>query len=235
MRNIAENIWETLNDLEEFIEYGYKTDFREKYVYKGCTPDNEQAENTDTLNSIAEEIRKCRKCELCEKRNMVVPGAGSGCPKVLIIGEAPGGDEDRQGIPFIGAAGRYLDKWLDAVNLDRNKDCFIGNIVKCRPPGNRDPETDEIYSCMPYLERQIAILKPEIILTLGRISGRIITGEDSGIGRMRGRIYSYKGIPVVPTYHPSAVLRYPEKYRKPVWEDLQKLRAELDRLLSPRN
>ena len=235
MRNIAENIWETLNDLEEFIEYGYKTDFREKYVYKGCTPDNEQAENTDTLNSIAEEIRKCRKCELCEKRNMVVPGAGSGCPKVLIIGEAPGGDEDRQGIPFIGAAGRYLDKWLDAVNLDRNKDCFIGNIVKCRPPGNRDPEPDEIYSCMPYLERQIAILKPEIILTLGRISGRIITGEDSGIGRMRGRIYSYKGIPVVPTYHPSAVLRYPEKYRKPVWEDLQKLRAELDRLLSPRN
>ena len=235
MRTIAENIWETLNDLEEYIEYGYKTDFREKYVYKGCTPEDEQSENTDTLDSIAEEIRKCRKCELCEKRNMVVPGAGSGCPKVLIIGEAPGGDEDRQGIPFIGAAGRYLDKWLDAVNLDRNKDCFIGNIVKCRPPGNRDPEPDEIYSCMPYLERQIEILKPEIILTLGRISGRIITGEESGIGRMRGRIYSYKGIPVVPTYHPSAVLRYPEKYRKPVWEDLQKLRAELDRLLASRN
>ena len=148
----------------------------------------------------------------------------------MIVGEGPGGDEDIKGIPFVGAAGQYLDKWLSAINLDRHRDCFIGNIVKCRPPGNRDPEPDEIYKCLPYLERQIALLKPDIILTLGRISGRILTGEDSGIGRMRGRVYTYNGIPVIPTYHPSAVLRYPEKYKRAVWEDLKKLRSELDRI-----
>ncbi len=186
----------------------------------------------DSLDIIAGEIENCRKCVLCEKRNRVVPGAGSPNPDVLLVGEGPGGDEDIQGIPFVGAAGKYLDKWLTAISLDRKRDCFIGNIVKCRPPKNRDPENDEIHACLPYLERQISLLKPKIILTLGRISGRILTGEETGIGRMRGRIYSYKNIPVIPTYHPSAVLRYPEKYKRPVWEDLQKLKAELDRIKS---
>ena len=230
MRNAAENIWETLTDLEELIKYGEKTDTREKYIYLGCRSDEKSFTPGDTLEKIAEEVENCRKCVLCEKRNRSVPGAGSPSPKVLIVGEGPGGDEDRQGIPFVGAAGRYLDKWLAAVNLDRFKDCFIGNVVKCRPPGNRDPEPDEIYACMPFLDRQIALLKPCMILTLGRISGRMLTGEETGIGRMRGRIYSYNGIPVIPTYHPSAVLRFPEKYKRPVWEDLQKLRAELDKI-----
>ena len=231
MRKIVENIWDTLNDLEELMQYGYKTDSREKYINTPVKPglnSHSGLVSGDSLSIISDEVSKCRKCVLCERRNKVVPGAGSDNPKVLIIGEGPGGDEDRQGIPFVGAAGQYLDKWLAAINLDRTKDCFIGNIVKCRPPGNRDPEASEISACLPYLERQIALLKPQIILTLGRISGRIITGEETGIGRMRGRIYSYKGIDVIPTYHPSAVLRSPEKYKRPVWEDLKKLKAELD-------
>ena len=230
MRNAAENIWETLTDLEELIKYGYTTDSREKYVYLGCRSSDGSCSPGDTLEKIAEEVASCRKCGLCETRNRVVPGAGSPNPKLLIIGEGPGGDEDRQGIPFVGAAGQYLDKWLNAINLDRYQDCFIGNIVKCRPPKNRDPEPDEIHACLGYLERQISLLQPQIILTLGRISGRILTGEESGIGRMRGRIYQYKGIPVIPTYHPSAVLRYPEKYKRAVWEDLKKLKAELNRI-----
>ena len=232
MRNAAENIWETLTDLEELIKYGAKTDTREKYIYLGCRAEKENCRPGDTLEKIAEEVETCRKCILCEKRNRVVPGAGSPSPKVLLVGEGPGGDEDLQGIPFVGAAGQYLDKWLAAINLDRYKDCFIGNVVKCRPPGNRDPEPDEIYACMPFLDRQIALLNPLIILTLGRISGRMLTGENTGIGRMRGRIYSYKGIPVIPTYHPSAVLRFPEKYKRPVWDDLKKLRAELGKIIS---
>ncbi len=230
MRNAAENIWETLNDLEDKIKYGYMSEKREKYVFLGCSTGDRSCIPGDSIKRIADEVEHCRKCVLCEKRNRVVPGDGSPAPLVMIVGEGPGGDEDIKGIPFVGAAGQYLDKWLSAINLDRHRDCFIGNIVKCRPPGNRDPEPDEIYKCLPYLERQIALLKPDIILTLGRISGRILTGEDSGIGRMRGRVYTYNGIPVIPTYHPSAVLRYPEKYKRAVWEDLKKLRSELDRI-----
>ncbi len=134
MRNAAENIWETLTDLEELIKYGYTTDSREKYVYLGCKSVEGSCTPGDTLEKIAGEVDSCRKCGLCESRNMVVPGAGSPGPKVLIIGEGPGADEDRQGLPFVGAAGQYLDKWLNAINLDRISDCFIGNIVKCRPP-----------------------------------------------------------------------------------------------------
>ena len=229
MRKTVENIWDILNDFQELVEYGYKTGFRKKYINTCSSESLKTSNEADSLIKIADEINICRKCRLCEKRKMCVPGSGSHNPFVMIIGEAPGRDEDLSGIPFIGAAGKYLDTWLNAINLDRNTNCFICNIVKCRPPGNRDPEKDEISICLPFLERQIELLKPSVILTLGRIAGRVITKQEVGIGRMRGRIYSYKGIPVIPTYHPSAVLRDKDRYRRPVWEDLKMLRAELDK------
>jgi DNA polymerase len=142
----------------------------------------------------------------------------------MVVGEGPGAEEDRRGKPFVGRAGQYLDRWLAAVGLDRTSNCFIGNIVKCRPPGNRDPLPEESAACMPYLKEQIDILKPKAILTLGRIATQILCGRSEGIGKLRGEELDYLGIPVVPTYHPSAVLRNTD-LRPAVWEDLKRLRA----------
>jgi uracil-DNA glycosylase family 4 len=155
-----------------------------------------------------------------------VPGEGTSRPRVLVVGEGPGFEEDRSGRPFVGPAGRYLDKWLQAIGLDRGTNCFIANIVKCRPPGNRDPLPEESAACLPYLQRQIALLQPRAILTVGRISTQILVGRSVGIGELRGQRYTYRGIPLVATYHPSAVLRN-QSLRKPVWEDLKLLRSVL--------
>jgi DNA polymerase len=145
-------------------------------------------------------------------------------PLVMIIGEGPGAEEDRKGLPFVGRAGQYLDKWLQAIGLSRERDVYITNIVKCRPPGNRDPQTAEIDSCTPYLRRQIDIIRPRSILALGRFAGSWLSGQVDSLARMRGRTFEFWGVPVVVTYHPSGVLRNPE-YRRPVWEDLKRLRG----------
>ena len=150
-------------------------------------------------------------------------------PLVMAVGEGPGAEEDRTGRPFVGPAGRYLDRWLASIGLDRRTNCFIGNIVKCRPPGNRDPEQEESRACRSYLDRQIALLKPKALLSLGRISSQLLIESSLGIGRLRGGTYAYRDIPLIPTYHPSGVLRNPE-YRAPVWEDLQRLKTLLDSL-----
>jgi len=175
------------------------------------------------LEELAAAIRSCTRCPLHEGRTKAVPGAGVLDPLVMIVGEGPGAQEDRQGIPFVGRAGQYLDKWLAAIGLDRNTNVFIANIVKCRPPNNRDPETVESSACRPYLDEQIEIIRPRMILTVGRISMGLLTGSEGRITRIHGTFYSYKGIPLVPTFHPSAVLRNPD-YRRPVWEDLKKVR-----------
>lgn len=175
------------------------------------------------LEELAVAIRSCTRCPLHEGRTKAVPGAGVLDPLVMIVGEGPGAQEDRQGIPFVGRAGQYLDKWLAAIGLDRNTNVFIANIVKCRPPNNRDPETVESSACRPYLDEQIEIIRPRMILTVGRISMGLLTGSEGRITRIHGTFYSYKGIPLVPTFHPSAVLRNPD-YRRPVWDDLKKVR-----------
>jgi DNA polymerase len=142
----------------------------------------------------------------------------------MVIGEAPGLDEDRTGRPFVGRAGQYLDRWLQAINLDRQSNCFIANIVKCRPPGNRDPLPEESADCLPYLKRQIEILQPKAILAVGRISTQILCERTEGIGKLRGMDLEFLGIPLVATYHPSAVLRNSD-LRAAVWQDLKRLRA----------
>jgi DNA polymerase len=184
--------------------------------------------SSDSLEQIVKEINLCTKCKLCETRTNTVPGQGSQNPTLMIIGEGPGAEEDRTGFPFVGRAGQYMDKWMDAIGLSREKDLFITNIVKCRPPGNRDPLTDEMSACLPYLERQIKLLKPDLILSVGRISSQVLTGHSEGIGRLRGKTYDYKGTALIPTYHPSGVLRNPDDYRKPVWEDLKRVSTHLN-------
>jgi len=204
-----------LLDFEDYLKTGY----RSGRVVSG--PGREEQ-----LDMVAEEIQTCTRCALASARTRPVPGQGVLDPLVMLIGEAPGADEDRTGVPFVGRAGQYLDKWLSAIGLDRQRDCFIGNVIKCRPPRNRDPLPEETALCIPFLERQVDIIRPAVILALGRIAGRILSGRNAGLGSLRGDIFTYRGIPVIPTYHPSGVLRNQE-YRRPVWEDLQRLRSLL--------
>lgn len=188
--------------------------------------DLSREERTRRLQELAEEIATCQRCPLAYGRKNAVPGEGVLDPLVLVVGEGPGREEDLQGRPFVGPAGKYLDKWLAAIGLFRESNVFIGNIVKCRPPNNRDPKPEESSACAGYLYEQIALIRPKLILTTGRISTRLLTGSTTGITRIHGTFYDFHGIPILPTFHPSAVLRNPE-WRRPVWEDLKSLREHL--------
>jgi uracil-DNA glycosylase family 4 len=183
--------------------------------------------NHAALAELDTRIKTCTLCGLSTNRLQAVPGEGQHAPVVLVVGEAPGADEDRTGRPFVGAAGQYLDKWLSAIGLSRESNCFIANIIKCRPPKNRDPMPDEISACLPYLKKQIELLKPAAILSLGRFSSQVLTGEKRGINELRGGSYRFGNIHVVPTFHPSAVLRDPG-LRAAVWLDLKRLKDLLD-------
>jgi len=177
------------------------------------------------LDAVAREAAGCSRCQLSLNRTRTVAGEGSIDPPVLFVGEGPGEEEDRTGRPFVGAAGRYLDKWIAAAGLDRRA-CFIANCVKCRPPQNREPHPDEIGACLPYLERQIAALAPRAIVCLGRIASQALLGTSTGVGALRGKVHDRRGIPLLATYHPSAVLR-DRSLRGPVWEDLKRLKGLL--------
>jgi DNA polymerase len=197
----------------------------------------------DTLERIALEIASCRMCGLCEQRKNTVPGegplAGFSRPPVMVIGEAPGADEDAQGRPFVGPAGKLLDRMLAAIGLSRETNCFIANILKCRPPNNRDPEPDERAACIRFLERQIVLLKPQAILCAGRVAAQALLQTTAPMASLRnGKRWEYtliKGgvettIPVFATYHPSALLRN-EGWKRPAWEDLKAFREFLDSAL----
>jgi DNA polymerase len=145
----------------------------------------------------------------------------------MVIGEAPGANEDRTGRPFVGAAGKLLDLVLASVSLSRKTNVYICNVIKCRPPGNRDPQADEIEECTPYLRRQIEHVGPEAILAVGTFAARWVTGSRSALGKLRGTVYSYQGVPTVVTYHPAALLRN-SGWNRPTWDDLQLLRTVLD-------
>ena len=184
-------------------------------------------EPQDLLRAVAERIASCQRCGLCAKRSTTVPGEGNPQPEVLFIGEGPGADEDRQGRPFVGAAGQLLDKMIVAMGFAREQ-VFIANVVKCRPPGNRNPEPEEIAACLPYLDRQIDILKPKVICTLGNVPLRALRGEGPGITRARGTAFEYRGYQVIPTFHPSYLLRN-EAAKKPCWQDLQAVLTAIGR------
>jgi uracil-DNA glycosylase family 4 len=171
------------------------------------------------LATIAEEIAACTRCGLCESRTNTVPGVGDPRATLLFVGEAPGHDEDLRGEPFVGRAGQLLDKIIAALGF-RREQVHILNILKCRPPNNRDPSPDETAACTPFLERQIDSIAPQQIVALGRPAARFLTGRDLSIARLRGGRHEYRGIPVVVTYHPAYLLRNPSA-KAQCWQDLQ--------------
>jgi len=179
-----------------------------------------ESEKSSLLNTLRDEIASCNKCKLSENRTNLVFGEGDPQARLMFIGEAPGHEEDLQGRPFVGDAGRLLTSLIEKMGL-RREDVFIANVVKCRPPMNRDPEENEIMACMPYLIKQVEIIMPQVIMTLGRIATQAITGQKIPITKARGRIFEFRGIKVVPTYHPAYLLRNRQD-KWATWSDAQK-------------
>ena len=178
--------------------------------------------------SLTEEIAKCRKCRLCAARTYPVPGEGDPHARLMFIGEGPGRDEDQTGRPFVGRAGQLLDKMIAAIGLTR-EEVYIANVVKCRPPQNRAPEMDEVAACMPYLRAQVGLIRPQVIVLLGSSALGAILGPEHRITRERGAWIERKGVFFMPTFHPAALLR-DESKKRPVWEDLKKVRDKLQEL-----
>ena len=179
----------------------------------------------ESLDTIRADIGDCQRCKLCRSRTHIVFGSGNPHARLMFVGEGPGYDEDQQGQPFVGAAGQLLTRIIQAIKMNR-EDVYICNIVKCRPPGNRVPEPDEVQTCLPFLERQIAAVAPEMICALGASAARTLLNTNAPISRLRGKLYDFKGTKLLPTYHPAYLLRNPEKKRD-VWEDMKLLMREL--------
>ena len=182
----------------------------------------------DSLDAVAERIRTTYCCQtLCPHRRHAVPGEGNPKARLMLIGEGPGATEDATGRPFVGQAGQLLNSILEAIELKR-EDVYITNIVKCRPPQNRKPLPDEVAACIPYLHRQIALIRPKVIVALGGTAGEALLGVRRSLGDLRGKVHSYGGIPLLATYHPAALLRNPN-WKKPAWDDIRIARQLLDR------
>jgi uracil-DNA glycosylase family 4 len=182
----------------------------------------------ESLETIRTDLGDCRRCKLCSTRTNIVFGSGTPKAELVFVGEGPGADEDVQGLPFVGKAGQLLTKIIEAIQLKRDQ-VYICNVVKCRPPGNRFPEEDEIAACSPFLFRQLESIRPKVICCLGAAAAQTILRTKASIGKLRGRFHEYRGIKVIPTYHPSYLLRNPEAKRD-VWEDMKKIRLLLNEL-----
>jgi DNA polymerase len=178
------------------------------------------------LLAVREEIGDCTRCKLHQLgRRQIVFGVGNPDADLMFVGEAPGGDEDVQGIPFVGRAGQLLTKIIEAIDLTRDE-VYIANVIKCRPPGNRNPEPDEVETCRPFLFAQIDAIRPKVIVALGKFAAQTLLDTDDPISRLRGRVYDYRGAKLIPTFHPAYLLRNPSSKRE-VWEDMKKVRSLL--------
>lgn len=178
-----------------------------------------------SLEDLREDIGDCRRCKLYWERNTLVFGEGASKARLVFVGEGPGREEDLAGRPFVGEAGRLLTKIIKAMGLSRES-VYICNVVKCRPPNNRDPEEDEIESCLPFLKRQLNLIQPDVICALGRVAAQALLGKDFRITRERGKWQSFMDIPMMPTYHPAYLLRNPSAKRE-VWEDIKEIMRHL--------
>jgi DNA polymerase len=185
----------------------------------------------DTLDEIARVVSECTRCPLYASAKNPVPGVGDPDADFMIVGEAPGANEDEQGVPFVGQAGQLLTKIIGAIGLARD-DVFIANVLKHRPPGNRNPLPEEVTACSPYLVRQIELIRPKVILALGTFAAQTLLDTKLTIGKLRGQVHRYYGVPLVVTYHPAALLRNPS-WKRPTWEDVQLARRILDRAVAP--
>ena len=184
------------------------------------------SESRTTLLAIHEDIGDCTRCKLhLQGRTQIVFGVGNPDADLMFVGEAPGADEDIQGIPFVGRAGQLLTKIIEAIGLTRDQ-VYIANVIKCRPPGNRNPDPDEVETCEPFLFRQIDAIQPKVIVALGTFAAKALLKTQDPISRLRGRIYEFRGARLIPTFHPAFLLRSPERKRD-VWEDMKKVRALL--------
>jgi uracil-DNA glycosylase len=187
--------------------------------------------SAENIPSLDQAINQCLKCSLGKTRTKFVFGVGNPKAQVVVVGEAPGADEDAQGEPFVGRGGQLLNKILESIHFKR-EEVFICNILKCRPPNNRDPQPEEIELCEPYLWKQLELIKPRLILCVGRIAGQSLLKTNSSLAQLRGKVHDYRGIPLMVTYHPAALLRNPN-WKRPCWEDVQQFR-KLYEELNPR-
>ena len=199
----------------------------ELYLSK-TTDSHEKNKNAKSdLEIFCKEISKCQKCALGATRNKFVFGGGDPQANLMLVGEAPGAEEDRLGEPFVGRAGKLLDKILAAIKRSRSKDVYICNVLKCRPPNNRDPFASEVEQCEPYLLKQIAIMRPKLIVALGRVAGTTLLKIEQPLKDMRGKLHDYFGTPLIVTYHPAALLRN-SNFKTATWEDFKWIRSILD-------
>lgn len=220
-----QKVREIVVDLKSYLEYLKEmgimalpaSETRSEEAFRSPTP---------TLEEVRKELGDCRRCKLHRTRRTLVFGEGNEKARLMIIGEGPGYDEDVQGRPFVGKAGQLLTKILQSIYL-RREGVYITNIIKCRPPQNRNPEPDEIQACHPFLLKQIAAIQPEVICALGTFSAQTLLKTDTKITALRGRFYDLGGIKVLPTYHPAFLLRNPEKKRD-VWEDMKQISKEME-------
>ena len=179
----------------------------------------------DTLEQIRSDLGECTRCKLHGGRTTLVFGAGSPDADLVFVGEAPGRDEDQQGVPFVGRAGQLLTKIIESIGLTRDE-VYIANVIKCRPPNNRNPELDEVQTCEPFLFRQLDVIRPKVVVALGAFAVRTLLGSDQAISRLRGQVHDFRGAKLVPTFHPAFLLRSPDRKRD-VWDDMKKVRTLL--------
>jgi DNA polymerase len=185
----------------------------------------------DALREQEAALQGCTRCKLCRSRSTIVFGSGNPRARLMVVGEGPGEEEDKQGKPFVGRAGQLLTRMLASVGFDRERDCYIANVVKCRPERNRNPEPDEVAACNPFLTAQIDTVRPQVILALGNFAAQTLLGSKEGISKLRGRAYQFRGSVLVPTFHPAFLLRNPgQEFKRMAWEDLKLARREYDRL-----
>jgi uracil-DNA glycosylase family 4 len=182
----------------------------------------------EALRAQEARLQGCRNCKLCEARNTIVFGSGNPEAELVVIGEGPGAEEDAQGLPFVGRAGQLLTRMLESVKLTRDE-VFITNTVLCRPPGNRNPEADELAACAPFLADKLAVIQPKVILTLGSVATQAMLRTKEPIGKLRGRMHAYGNAVLIPTFHPAFLLRNPgQDYKRMAWEDLKLAKREYD-------
>lgn len=191
-------------------------------------PDGEAAARLAELSALATAASTCRRCRLAEGRHSVAFSSGDPAASLMLVGEVTGPEEDRQGLPFVGPEGELLNKILQAIDL-RREDVYVTNVVKCRTPGNRDPQPDEAAACRGYLDRQIALVRPKLLVALGKVAASALLGNEGPIGQVRGRWHTVQGIPAMVTYPPAALLRNPA-LKRPTWEDMQQVRDRLREL-----
>ena len=213
--------------LDDLQQWGFDTVIKlaDEKTAATATPVQLTSVAPKSLEEMERSLSGCSLCSLSEQRESIVFGAGNPQARLVLVGEAPGHDEDEKGLPFVGEAGKLLDKILQAMNLSR-QEVYICNVLKCRPPDNRDPQPDEIATCEPFLKQQLKLIQPELIVTLGRFATHELLKTTEPIGKLRGHWYEYEGIPLMPTFHPAYLLRNPSG-KRPVWEDMKQVMQRL--------